>query len=83
MTTCLRWSYERGVNYNVNSKSTCLRVFLTFRLSFKVACFMEDIFSGTVYFKHTGWGLMQSVLKIHVSTQIIPMAMVIKFEVGL
>jgi len=40
-----------------------LRVFLTFRLSFRLACFMGCIFSDRAYTKHTVEGLMQSFLK--------------------
>ena len=42
----------------------CLRVFLTVRLSFRLACFVDNIFSGSAYFKHTAQEVLQSSPKI-------------------
>ena len=48
---------------SICSRNICLRIFLTFRLSYILACFIEVIFSGWSHCKYTVGKVMQSVLK--------------------
>ena len=52
-----------GTTCSIYFRNTCLRVFLTFRLRFRRAGCMPDMFSDQAYVKHMGGGVMQSFLK--------------------
>lgn len=50
---------SHGITESICAGNVCLRVFLTMRSRFTVACFMTYIFSANAYAEHRDWGVLQ------------------------